>query len=102
MTLLARRVTSGIAQNRRACQRLREWIYSARHEHSIWRRQAMSGRMSRAQRQNAFLESANRMFNQLEDWYEEHPQASFAELESQARQGRRTLMGAALAVVING
>ncbi len=62
----------------------------------------MSGQMSRAQRQSAFLESASRLFNQLEDWYEEHPQASFAELESQARQGRRTLMGEALAVLING
>ncbi len=62
----------------------------------------MASRMSRAQRQSAFVESATRVFNQLEDWYEQHPDASFAELESQARQGRRALMGEALALLING
>ena len=62
----------------------------------------MAERMNRAQRQSAFLESATRMFNQLEDWYEQHPNASFAELESQARAGRWALMGEVLAVLING
>ena len=58
--------------------------------------------MSRAQRQAAFLESAARMYNQLEDWYDEHPDATFGEIEAQARQHRLKLMGETLALMING
>ena len=62
----------------------------------------MSRRLSRAQRQAAFVEAATQMFNQLEEWYEQHPQASFAELEAQARPARRNLMGEVLTLLING
>lgn len=62
----------------------------------------MSRTMSRAQRQAAFLESAARMYNQLEDWYDEHPDATFGEIEAQARQYRLKLMGETLALMING
>jgi len=58
--------------------------------------------MSRAQRQAAFLEEAARAFEQLEDWYDRHPEASFGELEAEARKQRRALMGKALALLING
>ncbi len=58
--------------------------------------------MSRAQRQAAFLEAAAQMFNRLEDWYDEHPDASFGEIEAEARRRRRELMGQGLAIVING
>ena len=62
----------------------------------------MSRPMSRAQRQATFLEEAAHMFNHLEDWYDQHPDASFGEIEAQARQQRRQLMGRALALLING
>lgn len=58
--------------------------------------------MSRAQRQAAFLEIATLKFNALEDWYDEHPQASFGEIEAEARRVRRELMAEGLAIVING
>lgn len=58
--------------------------------------------MSRAQREAAFLEQAARMYSTLEDWYEEHLEASFGEIEEKARRLRREMMGEILAVLING
>lgn len=62
----------------------------------------MSRLKSRAQRQAEFLEEAARMYSQLEDWYNQHPDASFGEIEAEARRRRRALMGQALATLING
>jgi len=59
-------------------------------------------RVSRAQRRERFLRLAGAMFEELESWYDAHPEASFGEIEAQARQKRRELMGQALAVLING
>src|SRR3989304_2040395 len=57
---------------------------------------------SRARRQVAFMEEAQRMYEQLEDWYDKHPQASFGEIEAEARKRRRELMGKALEQLVNG
>jgi hypothetical protein len=62
----------------------------------------MTHTMSRAQRSAAFLECASQMFDALEDWYDEHGDASFGEIEAEARRQRRELMGQALAILING
>ena len=62
----------------------------------------MARRMSRAQRQAAFLTEAHKMFETLEAWYDTHPDASFGEIEQEARAQRRAFMGRALAVMING
>jgi hypothetical protein len=62
----------------------------------------MSHTLSRAQRCAAFLESAARMYDGLEDWYDQHPDASFGEIEAEARRQRRELMSQALAILING
>ena len=62
----------------------------------------MYGQMSRAQREAAFLEKAAQMYGVLEDWYDQHPEASFGEIEAEARRLRRDLMGEGLAVLING
>jgi hypothetical protein len=59
-------------------------------------------RLSRAQRRAAFVEQAGQMFDGLEDWYDQHPTASFGEIEAEARQRRRDLMGKGLGVLING
>jgi|GEM_PF-556546 len=62
----------------------------------------MSRPQSRVRREAAFLQEAQRMYEQLEDWYDAHPQASFGELETEARKRRRELMGKALAQLVNG
>ena len=62
----------------------------------------MSRPQSRARRQAAFLEEAKRMYDQLEEWYDAHPQASFGEVEAEARRCRRELMGKALGYLVNG
>ncbi len=62
----------------------------------------MTYHKSRAQREAAFLEVATRLYAQLEDWYDRHPAASFAEFEIEARRVRQELMGHGLALVITG
>jgi len=62
----------------------------------------MSRAQSRARRAAAFLEEAKRMYEQLEDWYDKHPRASFGEIEAEARQRRRELMGKVLGQLVNG
>jgi hypothetical protein len=56
---------------------------------------------SRSQRKATFLTVAGQMYDDLEDWYDQHPQASFGEIEAQARQERRQLMGEALRILVN-
>jgi len=62
----------------------------------------MRRQMSRAQREAVFLEKAAHMYSALEDWYDQHPEASFGEIEKKARRLRRELMGEGLAILING
>ena len=62
----------------------------------------MSRPQSRAGREVAFMKEAKRMYEQLEDWYDKHPEASFGELEVEARKRRRELMGRTLAQLVNG
>jgi hypothetical protein len=57
---------------------------------------------SRAQRRAAFIEMAMQTFDKLEEWYDAHPDASFGEIEAEARKQRRQLMGQALGLLING
>lgn len=59
-------------------------------------------RMSKGQRQEAFLALAGQMYAELEAWYDAHPEASFEEIETLARQKRRELMGEGLAILVNG
>lgn len=62
----------------------------------------MYRQMSRAQREAAFLRKATYMYQALEAWYDRHPDASFGEIEEEARRLRRELMGEGLAILING
>jgi predicted Zn-ribbon and HTH transcriptional regulator len=48
------------------------------------------------------MRAAEEMIDKLEAWYDAHPDASFGEIEEQARQERRELMGTVLEVVVNG
>ncbi len=56
---------------------------------------------SRAQREAEFMDAASQMYAGLEDWYDQHPAASFGEIEDEARRRRRVLMGHALKILIN-
>lgn len=62
----------------------------------------MSRVKSRAQRRAAFIEAAVQMYDGLEDWYDQHPDATFGQIEEEARRRRRELMGQVLAGLING
>lgn len=62
----------------------------------------MNRPQSRARREAAFMKEAKRMYEQLEDWYDKHPEASFGEIEAEARKRRRELMGRTLAQLVNG
>ncbi len=62
----------------------------------------MSRLLSREQRKAAFLEAANRLYDDLEDWYDQHPEASFGTIEGEARRLRRRLMGSTWQTLING
>jgi hypothetical protein len=62
----------------------------------------MARKMSRRRRKEAFLMAASEAFERLEDWYDEHPKATFGEIEQEARRCRRELMGQALEVLVNG
>lgn len=62
----------------------------------------MARPMSREERKAAFVGKAEAMFEELEGWYDAHPGASFGEIEMEARQRRRRMMGEALAVLVNG
>jgi len=58
--------------------------------------------MSREERKAAFVKQAEQMFAELEGWYDQNPEASFEEIEKQARRARRKMMGQALGIVVNG
>ena len=62
----------------------------------------MTRRLSRERRRAKFMEKAGEMFDDLEGWYDEHLDASFGEIETEARKQRRELMGEAMGVLING
>jgi len=62
----------------------------------------MTQPMSREERKAAYMEHAAELFEEMEDWYDKKPEATFEEIEQQARISRRKLMGASLAVFVNG
>jgi len=62
----------------------------------------MARKMSRKRRKEAFLMAASEAFEGLETWYDEHPEATFGEIEQEARRQRRELMGKGLEILVNG
>ena len=62
----------------------------------------MVRQMSKGKRKAAFLAAASEMYDTLEAWYDAHPEATYDEIELEARRHRRELMGKALEVLING
>ena len=62
----------------------------------------MAPTKSRSRRKTAFVAAASEMYDRLEAWYDEHPDATFEEIEQELRQRRRELMGDTLALLIVG
>jgi hypothetical protein len=62
----------------------------------------MARKKSRMQRKADFMQTAEAMYEQMEDWYDAHPDASFEEIETELRRQRRELMGGTLATLIVG
>ena len=62
----------------------------------------MARPMTREERKVAFMKAAEDMFEGMEAWYDQNPGASFEEIEKQARQARRKMMGESLGIMING
>lgn len=62
----------------------------------------MTRPMSRARRIAEFQATALEMYASLEEWYDQHPEASLGEIEQEARRLRRTMMGKTLEILING
>lgn len=61
----------------------------------------MAHMKSRSQRRALFMKAAGRMYDKLEEWYDQHPEARFGEIEAEARRQRRELMGETLRILIN-
>ena len=62
----------------------------------------MTRRMSKEQRKAAFLTAADEAYEELEAWYDARSEATFGEIEEEARKKRRELMGRALEILVNG
>lgn len=62
----------------------------------------MPRRMSRRKRKTEFLSAADEMYERLEEWYDGHPDATYGEIELEARRHRRVLMGRGLEILVNG
>ena len=62
----------------------------------------MVRQMSPEKRKAAFMAAAGEMYEDLEEWYAAHPEATFGEIEQTARQQRRQLLGRTLEILVNG
>ena len=62
----------------------------------------MTRNLSRERRRAAFMEKAGQMFDSLEEWYDEHKEASFGEIEVESRKRRREMMGETIGILVNG
>ena len=56
---------------------------------------------TREQRQEAYKGIAGQVYEELENWYDEHPDASYGEIEAEARKRRRDLMGETMRILVN-
>lgn len=62
----------------------------------------MSHPMSQKNQKKAFMEEAEKVFDEIDDWYNQDADASFEETENCARSSRREMMGKSLGIVVNG
>lgn len=60
----------------------------------------MTPRLSPEQARAAFMDQAGELWDELDRWYQEHPQATFKDMELVLRQLRRSLMGQVIPLIL--
>lgn len=61
----------------------------------------MSKKMTREERKVAYLKEAEHLFDNMETWYDQTPDATFEEIETELRLHRRQLMGKSIKIWVN-
>lgn len=62
----------------------------------------MNKKMTREERKATFLKEAEHLFDHMEAWHDQNPDATFEEIEGQLRPRRRILMGESIKLWVNG
>jgi hypothetical protein len=62
----------------------------------------MNDKMTCEERKAAYLKEAEQLFDNMEAWYEQNPEATLEEIEARLRPQRRRLMGESLKILVNG
>ncbi len=60
----------------------------------------MSPRLSPHEARAAFMDQAGELWDELDRWYREHPQATFKDMELVLRRLRRSLMGQVIPLIL--
>lgn len=60
----------------------------------------MTQRLTSEQARTAFMESAGELWDELNSWYQQHPEATFKEMELHLRKLRRALMGQTIPLMV--
>ena len=60
----------------------------------------MTQRLTSEQACTAFMESAGELWEELNHWYQQHPEATFKDIEFHLRKLRRSLMGQAISSMV--
>jgi ribosomal protein S27AE len=60
----------------------------------------MTARLSPDEARAAFMNRAGELWDDLDSWYQQHPQATFEEMELVLRQLRRSLMGEVIPLIL--
>ncbi|MCL4869335.1 MAG: hypothetical protein KJ063_10210 [Anaerolineae bacterium] len=61
----------------------------------------MRKKLTREERKIAYLKEAEQLYDNMETWYDQNPDATFEEIETELRLHRRQLMGKSLNILIN-
>ena len=60
----------------------------------------MTPRLSAEEARVAFMNRAGEVWDQLDSWYQQHPEATFGDLELRLRTLRRSLMGETIPLIL--
>lgn len=62
----------------------------------------MSEKMTYEERKTAYMKEAEQLFDHMERWYDQNPEATLEEIEAHLRPHRRRLMGESIKLLVNG
>jgi len=66
----------------------------------MMRRVTMATRLSPEEARATFMEKAGDLWDELNRWYQQHPEATFKEMELHLRKLRRSLMGQTIRLMV--